>query len=124
MKTMTRITATMLATVPAWIESAPSCAPTVRSSRMVIGAGSAPARSSNARSLADCTVKLPEMMPLPPRIGSGDPRSAHHVETEADHRLVVLERCLRVGERVAADHDPLLDKIGRRPAARRALLGR
>src|SRR5205823_6124186 len=70
MKTMTRITPTMLATAPAWIESAPSSAPTVRSSRIVIGAGSAPARSRSARSLADCTVKLPEMMPLPPRIGS------------------------------------------------------
>ena len=60
----------MLAIAPAWIESAPRSGPTVRSSRIVIGAGSAPARSSSARSLADCTVKLPEMMPLPPRIGS------------------------------------------------------
>ena len=36
----------------------------------MIGAGRAPARSNKARSLADWTVKLPEMMPLPPRIGS------------------------------------------------------
>src|SRR5712671_5728068 len=35
-----------------------------------MGAGSAPARNKSARSLADWTVKLPEMMPLPPRIGS------------------------------------------------------
>src|SRR5437660_1218846 len=70
MKTITSATPTMLATAPAWIESAPSSAPTVRSSRIVIGAGRAPARSSSARSLADCTVKLPEMMPLPPVIGS------------------------------------------------------
>ena len=37
---------------------------------MVSGAGSAPARSRMARSLADCTVKLPEICPEPPRIGS------------------------------------------------------
>ncbi len=42
----------------------------MRSSRMVSGAGSAPARRSSARSLALCTVKLPSMMPAPPRIGS------------------------------------------------------
>src|SRR5437879_3185147 len=39
MKITTRITPTMLATAPAWIESAPSSAPTVRSSRIWIGAG-------------------------------------------------------------------------------------
>src|SRR5207244_3877368 len=70
MNTTTKPAPTMLATAPAWIESAPRSGPTVRSSRIVIGAGSAPARSSRARSLADWTVKLPEMMPLPPRIGS------------------------------------------------------
>ena len=37
---------------------------------MVSGAGSAPARSRMARSLALCTVKLPEICPDPPRIGS------------------------------------------------------
>ena len=37
---------------------------------MVSGAGSAPARSRMARSLADSTVKLPEIWPDPPRIGS------------------------------------------------------
>ena len=37
---------------------------------MVSGAGSAPARSRIARSLADWTVKLPEICPEPPRIGS------------------------------------------------------
>ncbi len=36
----------------------------------VSGAGSAPARSSIARSLAPCTVKLPEIWPEPPVIGS------------------------------------------------------
>ena len=43
---------------------------TVRSSMMVNGAGSAPARSRIARSLAACTLKLPEIWPEPPRIGS------------------------------------------------------
>ncbi len=37
---------------------------------MVSGAGSAPARNRIARSLADCTVKLPEICPAPPVIGS------------------------------------------------------
>ncbi len=36
----------------------------------VSGAGSAPARSRMARSLADCTVKLPEIWLEPPMIGS------------------------------------------------------
>ena len=70
MKTMTSTTPTMQAVVPALIESAPRSGPTVRSSRMMSGAGKAPARSNSARSVADCTVKLPEMTPLPPRIGS------------------------------------------------------
>ncbi len=38
--------------------------------------------------------------------------AAGGVEFEADHRLVVLERCLRVGQHVAADHDPFPDEIG------------
>ena len=37
---------------------------------MVSGAGKAPARSRIDRSLALCTVKLPEICPDPPRIGS------------------------------------------------------
>ena len=49
---------------------APRLGPTVRSSMMVSFAGSAPARSSTARSLALSTVKLPEIWPEPPRIGS------------------------------------------------------
>ncbi len=52
------------------MESAPKPGPTVRSSMMVKGAGSAPARNRIARSLALCTVKLPEIWPEPPRIGS------------------------------------------------------
>ncbi len=55
---------------PARIESAPRPGPTVRSSSTFSGAGSAPARSSSARSCASCTVKPPLMMPDPPRIGS------------------------------------------------------
>ncbi len=37
---------------------------------MVSGAGKAPARSRMARSLALCTVKLPEIWPEPPMMGS------------------------------------------------------
>ena len=42
----------------------------MRSSITVSGAGSAPARISSASSLAACTVKLPEICPWPPVIGS------------------------------------------------------
>ena len=52
------------------MESAPRLAPTVRSSMTVSLAGSAPERSSTARSFACCTVKLPLICPVPPRIGS------------------------------------------------------
>ena len=70
MKAATRITPTTPASLPAAMESAPSPAPTVRSSITVSGAGSAPARSSSARSRASATVKVPEMIPEPPMIGS------------------------------------------------------
>ena len=46
---------------PARIESEPRLGPTVRSSTMVSFAGRAPERSTMARSLASCTVKLPEI---------------------------------------------------------------
>ena len=49
---------------------APRLGPTVRSSTMVRSAGSAPARSRTARSLALSAVKLPDIWPLPPVIGS------------------------------------------------------
>ena len=68
MKAITKIIPSTQAILPARIESAPSPGPTVRSSRMVSGAGSAPARSSKARSCTSCTLKRPEMMPLPPKI--------------------------------------------------------
>src|SRR5207237_8545190 len=58
------------ASAPVAIESWPRPGPTVRSSMIVSGAGSAPARSRIARSLAACTVKLPEICPEPPVIGS------------------------------------------------------
>jgi len=45
-----------------WIESLPSDGPTVRSSRILTGAGSAPARSTIARSLAVLMSKLPPVM--------------------------------------------------------------
>jgi hypothetical protein len=70
MKPTTSTPATMLAMAPARIESAPSSAPTDRSSITLSGAGSAPERSRIESSLALSTVKLPLMMPEPPRIGS------------------------------------------------------
>ncbi len=59
----------MEARVPASTESAPSPGPTVRSSRIFKGAGSAPARSKIAKSFAVSTEKLPVMRPDPPKIG-------------------------------------------------------
>ncbi len=56
------------ACVPARIESWPRLGPTERSSMMVSGAGSAPARSSTASWLALSTEKFPSMMPRPPRM--------------------------------------------------------
>jgi len=46
------------------IESAPRLGPTVRSSAIVMSVGSAPARSSRARSLASAFEKLPEIEPV------------------------------------------------------------
>ena len=59
----------MDALVPASTESAPRPGPTVRSSRIFKGAGSAPARSKIAKSFAVSTVKLPVIRPDPPIIG-------------------------------------------------------
>ena len=68
MKTATARPPATAATLPARIESDPSSGPIVRSSRKVILAGSAPARSSTARLVELSTVKLPVMMPEPPPI--------------------------------------------------------
>jgi hypothetical protein len=70
MKTSTATSATMLASLPASIESWPSSGPMVRSSRKIISAGSAPARSSTASS-ASSTVKLPVICPTRPECGCG-----------------------------------------------------
>ena len=70
MNTMTATNAINPAILPAWIESAPRSGPTVLSSRILSGAGSAPARSTTARSLASATEKRPVIWPEPPRIGS------------------------------------------------------
>ncbi|MNL58013.1 hypothetical protein D3C87_1816130 [compost metagenome] len=51
------------------MESAPRLASTVRSSITLRLAGSAPARNSTARSLAEAVVKLPLIWPEPPVIG-------------------------------------------------------
>ena len=108
---------------------------------MVSGAGSAPARSRMARSLALCTVKLPEICPEPPRIGSritgaeitslsstmakglptfscvtcGEFARARGVEAEGDDRLAgaLIEARLRVGQVAARHQDALLDHVGR-----------
>src|ERR1700742_3657858 len=79
------------------MESWPRPGPTVRSSMMVSGAGRAPARSRMARSLALCTVKLPEICPEPPRIGSRVPRrrETHVVEHDGERLADVLLRHLR-----------------------------
>ena len=69
MKATTSTVATHDAFLPASIESWPRPGPTVRSSTMVSGAGSAPARSSTARLLACSTVNRPEICPCPPVIG-------------------------------------------------------
>ena len=55
----------MAAVLPCSIESRPSEGPTVRSSMISTSAGSAPARSTMARSLASSWVPLPVMMPRP-----------------------------------------------------------
>ena len=52
--------------LPDSMESVPNPGPTIRSSTTSSGAGKAPERNINASSLADCGVKLPVMMPLPP----------------------------------------------------------
>ena len=70
MKMTTPIRPTMPAISPAATESAPRLGPTVRSSRIVSEAGSAPERSRIARLFASSTVKSPEICPVPPRIGS------------------------------------------------------
>ena len=70
---MNTITATLAmtdATTPAWIESAPNCGPTVRSSITFRSTGSLPDRSAMASWLALSVVKLPWMIALPPRMGS------------------------------------------------------
>ncbi len=46
------------------MESSPSDGPTVRSSRMIISAGSAPERRTSESASAFSAVKFPSMMPL------------------------------------------------------------
>ncbi len=65
MKPTTSRKPTPSAMAPARMLSAPSSGPTVRSSTTVSGAGRAPARSSTARSVAVCAVKLPLISPAP-----------------------------------------------------------
>ena len=55
---------------PAFIESSPKSGPTVLSSIIFKGAGKAPDRNSNAKSVADWKLKSPVIIPFPPSIGS------------------------------------------------------
>ena len=56
--------------VPDFIESSPKSGPTVRSSIILIGVGREPDLNSKAKSVASWKEKLPEIVPLPPVIGS------------------------------------------------------
>jgi hypothetical protein len=132
MNTSTATKATSAASSPAAMLSAPSSGPMVRSSRKVISAGSAPARSKTASSVELSTVKLPEICPDPPviacritgaeitsfvqhdgkrrahigrRVFAERPR-ARRVEAEGHHRLpgLLVETRLAVRQ-VVARHD-------------------
>src|SRR5438067_704989 len=61
MKTTTRIVPMSPAVRPSWIESAPSEAPTERSSMIRTGAGSAPARSTTERVFVADEGRAPEI---------------------------------------------------------------
>ena len=65
---------------------------------LVLGAGNAPARSSSARSLADCTVKLPEMMPAAAEDRLADDRRADHLVVEHDRERLADILARRVAE--------------------------
>ena len=69
-KKITRKKPIIRANIPASIESWPKSGPTVRSSIIFNGAGSAPDLKSKARSVADWKVKSPLICPDPPIIAS------------------------------------------------------
>ena len=70
MKIITKTKPIFNAFFPAFIESSPRLGPTVLSSNTFIGAGSEPALSKTAKSLAVSGEKLPLIFPEPPVIGS------------------------------------------------------
>ena len=70
MNTKTAAAEPRMAIMPWRMESAPREGPTVRSSRIVTGAGSAPARRTMARSRASSTVNWPVTTARPPGIRS------------------------------------------------------
>src|SRR5581483_11577293 len=87
----------------------------------VNGAGSAPARSRIARSFADCTVKLPEICPCPPVIGSRitgaeitslSSTMAKGCPTFSVVARARIEGSLRIRQIAACDQHLLLDHIG------------
>ena len=61
----TRMMPMTAAISPAAIESAPRPGPIERSSRMINGAGKAPARRTSANSFVSATLKSPVICPLP-----------------------------------------------------------
>ena len=92
---------------------------------IVSGAGNAPARSKIARSFACCTVKLPEICPEPPVIGSLDDRRGNYlvIENDRERLLDVFGRRLREFTRAAGveaeRHDRLAAALVEAGVARR-----
>ncbi len=138
MKKMTSTKPTASEMAPARMESAPSSGPTLCSSITVSGAGSAPARSSNARSVAPWASELPLICARPPVIASritgalmtsivehdgkgmadigarhlGELAGAEAVEGDVHDPAAGLRILpgLGIGEIGAIDHDRLLDR--------------
>src|SRR5206468_710345 len=105
MKRMTSALPTTKESTPLRIESCPSDGPTVRSSISLSGAGSAPLRSTLARSWASVKSKWPSIRPRPPVIGAllsgADSTTPSRVIERA--RLRPARDQLELEERRAAD---------------------
>src|SRR6266849_4239730 len=136
MKMITSTTPTIQAVVPALIESAPRSGPTVRSSKMMRGAGTQQQRQIGRRLHGEASRD--DAAAAEDRLaddGGGDhlaveddgegladillrriaeAASAGGVELEPDHRLVVLEGRVGIDQQVAADDHSLADDIRRR----------
>ena len=133
----------MPATLPAWMESWPRPGPTVRSSMTVSVAGSAPARSSTARSLALCGGEVAGDLAAAAEDRLADLRRGDHLVVEDDGKqacrhsagspgrsaarpcnrsvnettgslVLLVERRLRIDEVLAGNDDAVLDQIRHR----------